>query len=80
MYTIKTKKSGKTFESDMIVESENPQRLYVGLPNTTPVEATVFLDPEEIEIEGHEDYNGFCSMNTTPTGGVIICLMKGGAA
>ncbi len=77
MYTIKTKKSGKEFEADLITEGTNPERLYVSLPKTTPAEAAVFLDPEEVEIEGYESYTVFCSMNMTPYGGVNLCFMKG---
>ena len=81
MYTIKMKKSGEEFTADLINESTNLNVLFVHLIDTTAADAaTAFTDPENVDIEGYEDYTVFNSMNITPGGGINICLVKGDSA
>ena len=69
--------TGKEFEADLVVESTNPERLYVHIINSTVAEvATVFTSPSELPLVGYLGYTVFDSMNVTPTGGINVCLKK----
>lgn len=55
--------TGKEFESDSVTKSSNPERLYIFLQNTTIWEAAfAFSNPEELPIEGYEEFSQFSTI------------------
>lgn len=78
MITIKTK-TGKEFTSDLVTETDNPERLYVFVRDSTMLAvATAFADPQELPLEEHSAYTEVCSISLNHDGNIIVCLKKGG--
>ena len=70
--------TGKTFEADMVVETKDPERLYVHIISSTVSQiARTFTSPSELPIDGYPDYTAFVSLNTTPTNAINVVLKKG---
>lgn len=75
MYTIKTK-SGKEFTADMVREMESMYRLYIHIVGSSAAKVAVaFTDPEEISIEGFEEYRYLSSMSVKKNG-IEVWLRK----
>lgn len=71
--TIKTSQN-KTFNCDLAVTSQNPERLYLHIVDADIADvAKVFTDKAELPIDGFPDYTAFESMSMTQ-GGINICL------
>ena len=67
--------AGTAFECDMAVVNQNPERLYVHIINS-PIAEVAQACITELPFREYPDYTVFDSLNTTPTGGVNVCLKK----